>query len=92
MKKTKNNQIAEEQIIPIAGDKVFTTSDLGIAAALLTADFELLTLDRTDPRNGFGRYRAARTDASTCRTCRNRDGCWETGRWCPSTRTSCRSG
>ena len=50
MKKTKNNQIAEEQIIPIAGDKVFTTSDLGIAAALLTADFELLTLDRTDPR------------------------------------------
>ena len=49
MKKTKNNHVADEQIIPITGDKVFTTSDLGIAAALLTADFELLTLDRADP-------------------------------------------
>jgi len=38
------------QYIPLEGDEVMTVSDLGCAAALVTADFALLTLDRANPR------------------------------------------
>ncbi|MFA4880446.1 MAG: DUF5659 domain-containing protein [Candidatus Doudnabacteria bacterium] len=31
-------------------DEMFATYDLGCAAALITADFELLTLDKANPR------------------------------------------
>lgn len=46
-KKSKNEEI---QYIPLEGNQVFATYDLGCAAALTTADFELLTLDRANPR------------------------------------------
>ena len=50
MKKLQNNQSSELQYIPLEGDEVMTVSDLGCAAALVTADFALLTLDRANPR------------------------------------------
>ena len=46
-KQLKSNQL-KEQILPIS--EVFAVSDLGCAAALATADFELLALDRENPR------------------------------------------
>ena len=49
-KKLQNNQSEELQYIPLEGDKVYATYDLGCAAALVTADFSLLTLDRTNVR------------------------------------------
>jgi len=49
-KKLKNNQLEELQYIPIEGNEVMAVSDLGCAAALITADFNLLTLDRANPR------------------------------------------
>ena len=45
-RKLKNNQ--EEQILPL--NEVMAVSDLGCAAALATAGFELLALDRENPR------------------------------------------
>ena len=48
MKKSKGIQSGEDEIAP--KDEVFISTDLGIAAALLTADFELLNLDKSDPR------------------------------------------
>jgi hypothetical protein len=51
MKKLKDNQSEEElQYIPLEGDDVMAVSDLGCAAALVTANFSLLTLDRANPR------------------------------------------
>jgi hypothetical protein len=47
MKKLQKKQ-TEEEILPI--DSVFAVSDLGCAAALATASFELLALDRENPR------------------------------------------
>ncbi len=45
-KKLKNN--LEEQILPI--EETYPVSDLGCAAALQTAGFELLALDRQNSR------------------------------------------
>ncbi len=49
-KKLQKNRSEELQFIPLEGNEVFATYDLGCAAALITADFELLTLDRENPR------------------------------------------
>ena len=49
MKKITNSRQAEKQFTPPIGENTFATTDLGIAAALLTADFELLNLDKSDP-------------------------------------------
>lgn len=38
----------EFRYVPIEGEETMAVSDLGCAAALLTADFSLLTLDRTN--------------------------------------------
>ena len=50
IKKLHNNQSKELRYIPLEGDKVFSSYDMGLAAALITADFKLLTLDRENPR------------------------------------------
>ena len=47
MKKLQKKQTGEE-ILPI--DEIFAVSDLGCAAALATASFALLALDRENPR------------------------------------------
>lgn len=39
--------------------QVFTTYDLGVSAALLCADFELLALDRANPRKVLFIFRRA---------------------------------
>lgn len=44
------NSTQLSKLTPSTGDEFFSTTDLGIAAALLTADFELLNLDKSDPR------------------------------------------
>ena len=49
-KKLLNKQSEELKYIPLEGDTIFATYDLGCAAALITADFELLTLDRANIR------------------------------------------
>lgn len=49
-KKLQNNQSEELQYIPLEGDGVYASYDLGCAAALVTAGFELLTLDRANVR------------------------------------------
>ena len=49
-KKLQDKQSEELQYIPLEGDEVYATYDLGCAAALVTADFALLTLDRANPR------------------------------------------
>lgn len=49
-KKLQNNQSEELQYIPLEGEEVFAVNDLGCAAALVTADFASLTLDRANPR------------------------------------------
>ena len=49
-KKLQDNQSQELKYIPLEGDEVMTVSDLGCAAALLTADFKLLILDRANVR------------------------------------------
>jgi len=49
-KKLQKNQLEESQDISLGGDEMFATYDLGCAAALVTADFALLTLDRANPR------------------------------------------
>jgi hypothetical protein len=48
-RKLKNDKSTELRYIPLEGDTVFAVNDLGCAAALATADFELLTLDRENP-------------------------------------------
>ncbi len=40
----------ELQYIPVDDDNMLGTYDLGCAAALITANFELITLDRINPR------------------------------------------
>ena len=47
MKKITSEQLTSESILE---DNVFTHTDLGIAAALMTAEFELLKLDKSNPR------------------------------------------
>jgi len=47
---TKKLPQNELQYIPLEGNEVLTTFDLGVAAALMTAGFELLTLDKANPR------------------------------------------
>lgn len=49
-KKLQNNSFKELQRIRLEGDEVYATYDLGCAAALVTADFALFTLDKTNPR------------------------------------------
>lgn len=46
----KNNIDEELQYIPLEGDEVYATYDLGCATALVTADFTLLALDKINPR------------------------------------------
>ena len=48
-KKLQSNQSEELQYIPLEGNEVMAVGDLGCAAALVTADFALLTLDRANP-------------------------------------------
>lgn len=48
--KLHDNQHDELQYIPLEGGGVYATFDLGSAAALITENFELLTLDRINPR------------------------------------------
>jgi hypothetical protein len=48
-KQLRNSEIEEDlEYIPLDDDEVWTSYDLGCSAALLTAGFELLTLDRTN--------------------------------------------
>lgn len=49
-RKLQTNQSEELQYIPLEGDEVMGVGDLGCAAALVTANFVLLTLDRANPR------------------------------------------
>lgn len=49
-KKLQNESCEELHHIPFEGDEVFSLYDLGCASALVTANFELLTLDRANPR------------------------------------------
>lgn len=49
-KQLQKNQSEELQYIPLEGDEIMAVADLGCAAALVTADFDLLTLDRASPR------------------------------------------
>lgn len=49
-KKLQDNQFEELQYIPIEGKEIMAVNDLGCAAALITAGFALLTLDRANPR------------------------------------------
>ena len=51
MAKTLTKKQSEElQYIPLEGDTVFATYDLGCSSALITAGFELLTLDKANPK------------------------------------------
>ncbi len=45
----KNSTDKELQYIPLTGNKVYSTYDLGSAASLVTAGFTLLTLDKINP-------------------------------------------
>jgi hypothetical protein len=49
-KRLQNNQFEELQYIPLENEKIMAVTDLGCAAALITADFSLLTLDRANSR------------------------------------------
>lgn len=49
-RKLKNKKSEELQYIPLEGDAVFATYDLGCSSALITAGFELLTLDKANPK------------------------------------------
>ena len=49
-RKLKNSKSEELQYIPLEGDTVFATYDLGCSSALITAGFELLTLDKANPK------------------------------------------
>ena len=49
-KELRNNSSKELRYIPLEGDEIYSTYDLGCAAALVTASFALLTLDRGNPR------------------------------------------
>ena len=48
MKKSKNSQSGAGQTFALPEEEFFATTDLGIAAALLTENFELRTLDKSD--------------------------------------------
>lgn len=47
-KNLQNNKSEKLQYIPLEGNEVYATYDLGCAAALVTANFDLLILDRTN--------------------------------------------
>ncbi len=49
-KKLVKNRSEELEYIPLEGDEVVATFDLGCSAALITAGFELLTLDKANLR------------------------------------------
>lgn len=49
-KKLQNNQSEGPQYIPLENDEVFATYDLGCAAALITAGFAVVSLDKANPR------------------------------------------
>ncbi len=49
-KKLQKNQPRELQYIHLEGDEMFATYDLGCAAALITAGFVLVSLDKANPR------------------------------------------
>jgi hypothetical protein len=50
MTKTLRKKDSEElQYIPLEGEEVWTSYDLGCSAALATAGFELLALDKENP-------------------------------------------
>ncbi|MFH0853439.1 MAG: DUF5659 domain-containing protein [bacterium] len=55
MTQDKNNSLREiDRIIPLDDSSlVWTSFDLGASAALVCADFELLTLDKTNPRKAM---------------------------------------
>lgn len=44
----------------VVSDKVWTTYDLGVSTALLCADFELLSLDRTNQKKALFVFRKAK--------------------------------
>ena len=49
-KKLIRDHSEELEYVPLEGDEVFATFDLGCSAALITAGFELLTLDKANLR------------------------------------------
>ena len=49
-KKLQKNSSDEWKYIPLGEEDTMAVSDLGCAAALITAGFSLLTLDRANPR------------------------------------------
>ena len=57
---TQKKRASGNEHIPLDDpSNVFTTYDLGVAAALLCADFELLALDRANPRKVLFIFRRA---------------------------------
>jgi len=49
-KPLQKSQSKEVQHIPLEGDEVFATYDLGCSSALTSAGFELVSLDKANPR------------------------------------------
>lgn len=49
-KELQKNQSEKLQTIPLEGGEVFAIYDLECAVALITEDFDLLTLDKTNQR------------------------------------------
>ncbi|MEO5646500.1 MAG: DUF5659 domain-containing protein [Candidatus Paceibacterota bacterium] len=50
----KSNKVSSSSNIPLDDPSfVWTTYDLGVSAALLCADFELLTVQKSDPRKAL---------------------------------------
>lgn len=51
--KNKNSSSSEEYRWIIDPSVIFTTYDLGVSTALLCANFELLSVDKADPRKAL---------------------------------------
>lgn len=52
--KKKSSQSEEHRLVPIDDPSVvFTTYDIGVSTALLCADFELLSVDKENPRKAL---------------------------------------
>lgn len=49
-RKLQNSQSEELQYIPLEGNEVYTTYDLGCSAALISIGFELVSLDKQNQR------------------------------------------
>lgn len=59
-KKIKEGQPEELEYIPLNdGSVVFTTYDLGVSTALLCAGFELLSVDKENPRKALFIFKRA---------------------------------